>query len=112
MNYHLWHVGMKVVYIGGSTILSPRQGVMRLFGKWAQRQPGLQEGTVYEIDYISVGRNSLTGEIEVGISVKDDPDSLAEGLHPARCFRPLQAKKTDISQFTAMLNKRKAREPA
>ena len=114
MSYHSWHVGMKVVYIGGSCILAPRHGIMRLFGKWAQRPTRLTEGSVYEIETISVGVNHLTGDIEVGIEVKGDPDGLSEGLHPARCFRPLQAKKTDISVFTAMLDKhkRKVREPA
>ncbi|TIV83815.1 MAG: hypothetical protein E5V64_06525 [Mesorhizobium sp.] len=109
MTYRNWHVGMKVVYVGGSCFLLPRRGIRRLFGKWSTVPTSLKVGSVYEIIFIGMGRNRLTGEKEVGIEIKGDPDRVS--LHPARCFRPLQAKKTDISMFTAMLNKRKAREP-
>lgn len=113
MSYHTWHVGMKVVYIGGTCSLYSRRGIMRLLGKWRTAPATLKVGSVYEIANIGVGTNRLTGENEVGVKIKDDPDGISDGLHPARCFRPLQAKKTDISVFTALLDKRKrkAREP-
>ncbi len=105
MNYLNWHAGMKVVYIGGSCILRPRWGIRRLFGKWDQIDGSLKQGGVYELLGIGVGRNYLTGEEEVGVLLKDDPDGTADGMYPARCFRPVR--KTSISVFKAMLTKPK-----
>ncbi|TPN11704.1 hypothetical protein [Mesorhizobium sp. B2-1-2] len=107
MGYRDWYAGMKVVYIGGSSILRHRRGIRRLFRKWDRRDGSLKEGDVYELLEISVGKNLLTGEEEIGVSLKDDPDGDAEGMYPARCFRPAQPRATDISTFTAMLTKPK-----
>lgn len=102
MNYLEWHVGMKVVYLGGAHLLLRRHGIRRLLGKWSRTPSRLNIGDVYELDVISIGRDRVTGLAEVGIGLKDDPDG-EEGLHPARCFRPAQTRQTDISVFTALL---------
>lgn len=102
MNYRDWQVGMQVVCIEDTTRISAD---VRLF-------PAMPEkGKVYAISFIT------TALAEVGIHVHGIDNPLLgnrQGLFPARWFRPVQPRKTDISCFTQMLNPSKINvgEPA
>ncbi|TIW28697.1 MAG: hypothetical protein E5V63_04255 [Mesorhizobium sp.] len=89
MSYRDWHAGMKVVCVDNSGD-----------GK------DLDVGRIYTLAsiYKAVQPNRSA---PIFVDLVESPSN---GWFPWR-FRPLQAKKTDISLFTAMLNKRKAREP-
>jgi hypothetical protein len=103
MSYHSWHVGMKVVYTGDSYLFFPRRGIRSWFGKFDKQPSRLNVGEVYEISGIDVGRDRVTGREEIGICLRGDPDGAYEGMHAARCFRPVQTRKTDISVLKAIL---------
>ena len=114
MSYHDWHVGMKVVFAGGSTHSTRRPVFFGMFSRFVEGGTPLTEGTVYTVKEIGVGRNRVTGDDEVGIKIDPDPDPDAYdiGYYPARNFRPVQTRKTSIAIFQAMLNPSKVRADA
>lgn len=97
-----WHVGMKVVFIGGTTNVRITRYFFGLLTK-TERFTRLVEGQTYTIAEIGKGRDRVTGDIVIGIGIVSDPDH-SPGYYPARLFRRVQEKKADISVFTALLN--------
>lgn len=103
MSYLDWHVGMKVVCIE----MNVRNADVRLF-------PDLpQKGRVYTVSRITT---AFTGEIGIQLREVNTPivgrKHKKQGLFPARWFRPVQKRKSDISIFTAMLNDQRSKVPA
>lgn len=102
MSHVDWFVGMDVVCTEDTTRLSTD---VRLF-------PAMPEkGKVYSISLIT----TFAGEVGIQLHGVANPIFRnTQGLFPARWFRPVERRQTDISCFTQMLNpsKIKVGEPA
>jgi len=98
MSYLDWHVGMKVVCVVGDD--------MNDFGF---RE--LETRHVYTIRW--VGPASHRGQAYVGVRLFETGQR-GRGDVPFRAnrFRPVQTRKTDISQFQAMLHDQRQKVPA
>lgn len=100
MSYLDWHVGMKVVAVGGA-----QDGPRQIKNAPADAQiPKL--GCVYTIRQMNMWPDGLT----ILLEELDNSHLIARGfgiIEPgfnAAKFRPVQNRKTDISIFTQMLN--------
>lgn len=114
MSYLDWHVGMKVVYVGGGSVLLTRSG-WRRFVPGFKRTPlthNLIIGEVYTIERLVTHTNVVDVQPVVCIHVAGQRYREHSGVaFPAKFFRPIQPRKTDISVFTAMLHDVKRSEP-
>jgi hypothetical protein len=98
MSYLDWHVGMKVVCVDDDA-------------DWTYHAP-IKAGQTYTIR--SVWPHPYTAEIGVCLREVTNPVHPEAGIeigYEARRFRPLVARKTDISIFTQMLTGSKQKEP-
>jgi len=87
MSYRDWHVGMKVVCVDNST--------------WEHK---LTLNRIYTIT--AIGVPDFCDTLYVGLA--ETPSRSGASLHwRIERFRPVQPRQTDISMFTAMLNKDK-----
>lgn len=102
--YRDWHVGMKVVCVGGT----PPSPAMNEYAKRNRlSRPCLNK--VYTIREITVIVFEGAPHPAVRLQELDNSHVVirehgGEPAFLARRFRPVQKRKTDISQFTAMLN--------
>ena len=104
MSYLNWHVGMRVVFIGG--------GHVNLIGKgWRKFLPAkklshnLVEGEAYTIRAMTTHFDHVSNRDVVVIYLNGFAHKEAAFVgFPAQWFRPLVTRKTDISVFTAMLH--------
>lgn len=100
MSYIDWHVGMKVVAI--KTAIEGR--------KVTDGETRLTHGQIYTIRELApYGDTFHIRLVEVVNPIRRYtwPDGVREGelVYSKECFRPVQKRSTDISVFTAMLNK-------
>lgn len=113
MNWHEWHIGMKVVCVGS-------EGTPKPAGFWEQWQKdwGIvlpERGSVYTLRDLRIGSDSIL-RIRVEeirnpiIAFVDAPRQ--EPWFNALGFRPVRKNMTDISIFTAMLEGAREVEPA
>lgn len=102
-----WRVGMKVVFVGD------KPGALPTYRNNCQRQGGIMPayGEVYTIRsmFRDVFGTELVRLVEINNTVRT-----VEGVepgYPARCFRPVVERKTDISELTAILNGKRIQLP-
>lgn len=111
MNYLEWHVGMKVVCVGC-------EGTPKPLGYWEKWQRGWgvtkpSRGEVYTIRSIDVCKGVVFIRlVELVNPIAQYVEGPMEPWWPAKGFRPVEPRKTDISVFTAMLTGAKERERA
>lgn len=114
MIYRDWHVGMKVVCVGGDGVGSRSPEWWAAWRQdWGVTFP--ERGEVYSIRDMRVDRMGnlrirLAEVINPVVEFTDGPSQ--EPWFHAWSFRPVQPRKTDIAVFTAMLTGAEQREPA
>lgn len=109
MSYRDWFVGMKVVCVRNNVPRLRTQGIL-----WSSRWPAcVEHGKIFTIREIEAKFADL-GVLAIRLREYHHPiDSRGwEVAFPAIAFRPLVARKTDISVFTALLHTNKQKEDA
>lgn len=95
-----WHVGMKVVAVGGG-----EDGPRSIKNKPSDAQMP-KRGSVYTIRQMNMWPDGLTillEELDNSHLIARGFGTIEPGFNAAK-FRPVQTRKTDISIFTALLN--------
>lgn len=103
-----FHVGQRVAYVGGHTNAVEKRYFFGLFRRYVPGITPFVVGAQYTVTDIGEGRDRLSGGPAVWILVSPLPLNHKPGYaYPARCFRPLRKRNTDISIFTSLLNTNK-----
>ncbi len=111
MSYRDWYVGMKVVCVDDGPAWSSLQG---------PKPSGLEAGRIYTIKRIGTELRAVSPRgrktkgavvVDVGVPHPCYIKGFINGFGAYR-FRPLVARKTDISALTALLHTNKLKEDA